>query len=271
MQERHIAPGADADVDAGNDAGVDAGRGVPYCYMERAPRLERPAEKQANMNENGIEFEEILIDTRGPAPIRADLRSCRPEAVLPLIIICHGFLGHRRWGFFSHSRGASIAMLVAPGFTQVRSLVIWATPSRLDRYTDRRKKQWKREGALVFKDPQSPVPLRLDYSYYEDIERNRERFDLPALAASLEVPHLMIHGERDAAVTLKETKRLLAAHRNGTVKLEVLKACGHTFGVRDPMHGTTRHLERAVELTERWLLDTLKMDEKEDTRCAKDG
>lgn len=269
-------------------------------------------------------LEEIVIDGR-PIPIHADLRSRRPDQERPLIIICHGFLGHKRWGFlprlsehlagiglhvvtmsfslggvdnesgritrpdefagntvteeiadlehvvrrvragslpvttggkglglFGYSRGAAVALLVAGKLEEVRSLVTWATPSRLDRYSKRRKELWKREGALVFDDPDGAATLSLPYSYYEDVDAHRRERNLVRAASSLAVPHLMIHGAKDAAVTLREAQALAAVERSGTWRLEVIEECGHLFNVKHPMEKTSPELERAITLTGDW-------------------
>ena len=280
---------------------------------------------------------EIEIRTPGGRAVRADLRAPgeRPEA--PLLVVCHGFLGYKRWGFFpylsdrlaragfdvltvsfsmngvdedtglfarpeefarntvsaeiedlrsvcsfvrggslapagaggrrwglfGHSRGGAAAILVAPEFEEVRSIVTWSTLGKLDRYTPRRKVQWKREGALVFTDARSNVPLRLAYSYYEDIDAHRAEFDLPRAAAALAVPHLMVHGERDAAVTLRETKTLLAGARRSAARLEIIHGAGHAFNVTHPMRRPTAALDRAARLTTEWFAQTLGVEREE--------
>ena len=163
-------------------------------------------------------------------------------------------------GLFGHSRGGSVCVLAAQSFLEVRSIVTWSTPSRLDRYTDRRKEEWKRTGALEFSDSRSPVPLRLDYSYYEDIDANRERFDLPRVAAGLDIPHLVVHGERDAAVSINEAKAFFELPGSNRRRLETIRGCGHTFGVIHPMAEPTPALERAVSRTVEWFASTIGVE-----------
>ena len=274
--------------------------------------------------------------TRG-SHVHADLRTCAEFADAPLIIVCHGFLGYKRWGFFpylserlakagfhvltmsfslngvdektgrfrrpddfaantvsaeiadlrgvcafvrsgalassgakirrwglfGHSRGGAIAILVAPEFEEVRAIVTWSTVARLDRYTARRKVQWKKDGALVFTDGRSPVPLRLGYGYFQDIEAHGRHFDLPRAAGALTIPHLMVHGDHDGAVTPSEARLLAAAPRSGPARLEIIRGAGHTFNVRHPMHRPTPALERSVRLTTEWFTDTLGEPGKE--------
>jgi dienelactone hydrolase len=165
-------------------------------------------------------------------------------------------------GLFGHSRGGAVALLAAGEFPEARSIVTWSTLARLDRYTERRKAAWKKEGALVFDDPRARGPLRLDYSYYEDIDARRESFDIPRAAAALSIPHLMIHGERDAAVTLRETRTLLAEPRKGEARLEIVRGAGHAFNVTHPMRRPTGALERAAGLSAEWFVRTLVTERK---------
>jgi pimeloyl-ACP methyl ester carboxylesterase len=167
-------------------------------------------------------------------------------------------VGANGWGFMGYSRGAAIALLVASGCKEVQSIVTWATPSKLDRYSQRRKEQWRRDGGLVFDDPRARVRLELPYSYYEDVAANREQRDLVATANSCTIPHLMIHGERDAAVTLRETQALATGARRGRYRLEVIEGCGHMFNITHPIPRTSDKLERAVGLTEDWFRETLQ-------------
>jgi pimeloyl-ACP methyl ester carboxylesterase len=280
---------------------------------------------------------EIEIRGQGHSPVRADLRKASSGADRALIVVCHGFLGYKRWGFFpylsdrlagagfdvltisfslngideatglfdrpeefarntvsaeiadlrsvlafvrsgaldregvrgealglfGHSRGAAVALLAAGECREARSIVTWSTLGRLDRYTARRKAAWKKEGALVFNDPRAREPLRLDYSYYEDIDARREIFDIPRAAAALSIPHLMVHGERDAAVTPRETRTLLAGPRKGAARLEIVRGAGHTFNVAHPMRRPTSALERAVGLSAEWFVRTLVTERKE--------
>ncbi|MCD6379302.1 alpha/beta fold hydrolase [bacterium] len=273
---------------------------------------------------------EIRIDNGDAPSIHADIRTERPGEKLPVIILCHGFLGYKRWGWFpfvsrriaargfhtltvsfsmngtdeetgritkpeelardtftremrdlenvltwirkdhiplainrkswglfGHSRGGAVSILTTRRFEEVKSLVTWSAPSSLDRYTERRKKEWARTGRLLFQDSRADTPLYLNYSYYKDIDSNRGKYDIPVQAAKLKIPHLMIHGERDAAVSLKEAEKLIKFPRAGKMRFDIIKGCGHSFGVKDPMTAPTEELLSALAKTEDWFVKTL--------------
>jgi dienelactone hydrolase len=277
-----------------------------------------------------ITVKELVIDPDADYPIHCDFRSSGTDQKLPLIIIAHGFLGYKRWGFIpflsdtlaasgfhvlsfsfsmngvdeetgritdpgafsqntvsrelrdlqrvkdavkdstlsvninpegiglmGHSRGGAVALLLASESDTVDSLVTWSTPANLDRYTERRKKIWKRDGSLKFHSDRSDVPLNLNYSYYQDISRNRKKYNIRKQASKLKIPHLMVHGDRDAAVSLKETKKLLENPKSRKRKLKVIPGCGHTFGITHPMEKASSALNKAVTITTRWFVKTL--------------
>jgi pimeloyl-ACP methyl ester carboxylesterase len=160
-------------------------------------------------------------------------------------------------GLLGHSRGGSVCIIEAARRGGIGSVVTWSAASRLDRYTDRRKREWRRSGALEFTDPRCTVPLRLDWAYYEDIDANRALYDVPAREAEMTAPHLIVHGERDAAVSVNEARELAAAPRRAPMRLEILEHCGHTFGVRHPMRHPSMQLELAERASVDWLRRTL--------------
>lgn len=160
-------------------------------------------------------------------------------------------------GLLGHSRGGSVAIIAAARRGGIGSLVTWSSPARLDRYSVRHRREWKRSGALVFNTGRSPSPLRLAWSYYQDLAVNRSKFDVRARAGELDIPHLIVHGERDAAVSLSEAHLLAGGSRPGRIRLEVIPQCGHTFGAGHPMQRSTAAVERAAALTLAWFEETL--------------
>ncbi|HSG26991.1 MAG TPA: hypothetical protein VLA34_00825, partial [Candidatus Krumholzibacterium sp.] len=163
----------------------------------------------------------------------------------------------RPWGLLGHSRGGAVSILAAPDIPEAGAVVSWSGLSKLDRYTPRRKKEWKKTGRLPFTESRSESGLWLDYSYYRDIEENMERYDVQAGAAGMGLPHLIVHGRHDRAVTMKEAERLLELPREAEVRMEIIEGCGHAFGAVHPMDNAPRCLQEASVKTALWLRDRL--------------
>lgn len=112
--------------------------------------------------------------------------------------------GAERVGLFGSSLGGTAALLAAAG-GGVAVLVTLSAPARLHRLLVQRAgpqgiERWQREGRALFDGA---------YIGYRLVEE-AERLDLPALAAQVKCPWLILHGERDEVVP-PEDARLLAA------------------------------------------------------------
>ncbi len=284
----------------------------------------------AEIDTGDIELIEMVIEGEDQFPIHCDLWTAGVELRRPLIIIAHGFLGYKRWGFIpylasnlaesgfhaltvsfsmngvdeetgqitdprafarntinrelrdlrivnraavdnnlpiqgdidgiglmGHSRGGGEAIIISSQCDRVGSLVTWSTLSTFDRYTERRKKKWKRDGVLNFHSDRADIPLKLNYSYYLDVDHNRENYNIRKYASRLKIPHLMIHGEQDAAVPLREAREVLENSGPGIRELEIIPGCGHAFGTTHPMKKPSGALRKAVEMTGEWFGKTL--------------
>ena len=163
----------------------------------------------------------------------------------------------RPWGLLGHSRGAAVSILAARDVPEAGAVVSWSGLARLDRYTQRRKKEWKMTGRLPFNESRAESGLWLDYSYFEDIERHGSEYDVALRAAGMGIPHLIVHGRHDRAVTMREASELLEHPRKSEVKLEVIEGCGHAFGAVHPMEKAPACLQKAAVTTALWLMDRL--------------
>ncbi len=90
--------------------------------------------------------------------------------------------------------------------------------------------------------------MPLDVGLLEDLEANRQRLDIEAAAAELgDLPWLIVHGEKDASVSVSDAERLAAANPHAT--LDVIRGAGHTFGAIHPFEGSGPELDRAIRAT----------------------
>jgi pimeloyl-ACP methyl ester carboxylesterase len=166
--------------------------------------------------------------------------------------ICSGGaagIDRERNAWIGHSRGGGLALIHAAETGDPLGLVTWAAVSTFDRFDEEAKARCRRDGYLPILNSRTGQEMRLGAAALDDLERNRERFDVPAACGRVRAPVLLIHGSEDETVPAHESEILAAALGPATSSLLRVPGAGHTFGVRHPMEGTTDAWEHVAEAT----------------------
>lgn len=111
---------------------------------------------------------------------------------------------------FGHSRGGGVALLSASRVPRLRTVVTWASISRVDRWDDAARKEWRERGHAEVINSRTGQVFRLRTDLLDDLEKNAGRLDIEASARGLTVPMLSLHGEKDDSVGSEESKRVFA-------------------------------------------------------------
>jgi dienelactone hydrolase len=155
-------------------------------------------------------------------------------------------------GVFGHSRGGGLAVLFAAGNTDVRTLVTWAAIGKLIRWDEATLAKLREEGRAEVVNMRTGEVLPLYPDVLHDFEAHKTgKLDVDAAAARVQAPWLIVHGEKDEAVSLSEGEKLHGLAQ-GSARLEVIPGGSHTLGARHPWSGYTAELERGVDLTIEW-------------------
>jgi len=154
-----------------------------------------------------------------------------------------------RSSLLGHSRGGGLSLIHAAERRDCRCVVTWSAVATFDRFDEDAKILWRERGFLPILNARTGQELRLDVTALDDLEANRDRFDLPAACRRLRVPVLIVHGTADETVPVAESRRLAhAIHHPDPCLLEV-EGAGHTFGIRHPMKNSTESFERVADAT----------------------
>ena len=65
----------------------------------------------------------------------------------------------------------------------------------------------------------------------------------------LKKPLLIVHGEQDLAVPVKEAENLYGLSDKELTELYLVPAAGHTFNIKHPFEGTNEKFESILEKT----------------------
>jgi pimeloyl-ACP methyl ester carboxylesterase len=148
--------------------------------------------------------------------------------------------GLRNYGYngkdvflIGHSRGGGIVML-SSGNHLVKKIITWASVSDFEsRFPKGHDLQtWKDKGILEVYNARTGQIMSHNISFYEDFQANRNKLDISARLASIDIPFLIVHAEDDEAVTADEALTLNAKALCSDLLL--LDEGGHTFGASHP-------------------------------------
>jgi pimeloyl-ACP methyl ester carboxylesterase len=154
-----------------------------------------------------------------------------------------------RASIVGHSRGAGLALVHAAELGDLRCVATWAAVATFDRFDEPSKALWRRQGFLPILNTRTGQELPLRVSALEDLEENRDRFDVPAACRRLSAPALFAHGTADESVPIAESEILFASMKSRRTRLLRVEGTGHTFGVRHPMREAPQAWQRVVAAT----------------------
>jgi len=146
-----------------------------------------------------------------------------------------------------HSRGGGNSVLFAAEHPEIRGVATWNGIADVNLFGPAFREQVLQDGVGYVANARTKQQMPIHAAFFEDLDRNKERFDIAAKAAALETPVLFIQGTQDSERLLEGFLHLQkSAPRHRFAKLE---DATHTFGTVHPFAGTTDDLERAIALT----------------------
>jgi alpha-beta hydrolase superfamily lysophospholipase len=154
-------------------------------------------------------------------------------------------------GLWGHSRGGVVSILTALDDDSISALVSWSASAHPDHFTERQKMQWREKGELAFKDLNSETPLALDVQLLNDIEQHRDDYAAADRARDLAIPHLIVHGEHDPTVPVKDSYRYYDTPTIRADKKLLRLLTGHTYGYDDG-YIASEALDNATKATVEW-------------------
>jgi len=145
-----------------------------------------------------------------------------------------------------HSRGGGVALLGADQVSDLCGVITWSAISRVDRWDDATKQQWRRDGFLDVMNARTKQVMRMSSRMLDDIDANRERLDIGAAVERLKVPLFVVHGARDESVPVAESE-VIASHAIDVSRM-IIDSATHTFNAIHPLVHVPAELSLAAEV-----------------------
>ncbi len=161
-------------------------------------------------------------------------------------------------GLVGHSRGGAVALLTALEHDDIGAVVTWAPVGDLYRFRDEQIKQWQTQGYIEVLNQRTGQIFKMNRTYWDDLQKNKEKFNLFERIQDLDVPALFIHGSEDETVPVEDSKQLYENCGAYSKRLEIIDGTDHTFGIKHPFEKATEPYNIAKDLTESWFDRHLK-------------
>ncbi|MDF2653044.1 MAG: alpha/beta hydrolase [Paenibacillus sp.] len=149
-----------------------------------------------------------------------------------------------------HSRGAGVCMIYALDHPEhIGGVISWNGIANVDLFTEENKVEMRATGRTYTMNGRTKQNMPLDLEILEDMEHNRERFDIVGRISGAKFPIALIQGAEDGERGLRGSKRLV--EQNAAISWIRIPEGNHTFGSVHPYQGETKPLKEAIRETKR--------------------
>ncbi len=165
----------------------------------------------------------------------------------------NGFFGlsnNDKIGLIGHSRGGAISLLASAIKHEVNAVSVWSSVGYLDRYSERQKEKWRKEGVFDVFNTRTKQKMSLNLSLLEDIEKHSgDLLNIEKAVRNLKRPLFIAQGEQDLAVSPKEAKQIYEWSDKSKTKLYLIPSTGHTFDIKHPFDGSNDKFDNLLKKT----------------------
>lgn len=153
-------------------------------------------------------------------------------------------------GLCGHSRGGAISILTAAKRNDIFSVAVWASISKLDRYSKRQKEEWRKKGFFEVMNMRTKQIMKLDVALLDDIENySDDLLNIEKAVKNLNKPFFISHGDQDLAVPIEEAEQIYEWSDKSKTEFLKIIGTGHTFDIVHPFAGTNHKFEKVLEGT----------------------
>ena len=133
-----------------------------------------------------------------------------------------------------HSRGGGIVLLKANEDKRVKKVITLASVCDYGKRSSTigDLEQWKKDGVKYVVNGRTKQNMPHYIQFYEDFKANEERLNIQKAVENLQIPQLIIHGNKDDAVFISEGESLKSW--NPEAEFKIIENANHVFNVSHP-------------------------------------
>lgn len=165
---------------------------------------------------------------------------------------------HSKINIIGHSRGGAISLLTVAKRNDINSLALWASISKIDRFSEVQKNIWKKNGYIEVLNTRTNQLMKLGLPLLEDIEKNiSDSLNIEKAMKKLTIPVLLAHGTDDTSVPILESEELFNWSNKENVRFLKIEGAGHTFNTAHPFVSSNSSFDFLLEETKKFFNEQL--------------
>ena len=133
-----------------------------------------------------------------------------------------------------HSRAGGIVTIKSEEDNRIKNVITLAGVcdfgSRSSTIGD--LENWKKTGVKYVVNGRTKQNMPHFYQFYLDFKENEERLNIQKATENIQIPHLIIHGDKDTSVLINEAENL--KKWNSKAEFEIIEDADHVFNVSHP-------------------------------------
>jgi alpha-beta hydrolase superfamily lysophospholipase len=156
-----------------------------------------------------------------------------------------------------HSRGAGVSLIYAMDHPEhINGVISWNGITNVDLFSQDIKDRMRQDGRAYIQNARTKQEMPLDLEILEDIEQNRDRFNILARASTTKVPIILLQGSDDSKNLREGSAKLI--DENPAIQWIQIAGGNHTFNAVHPFKGETLPLKEAITHTSQFIQDQLQ-------------
>jgi pimeloyl-ACP methyl ester carboxylesterase len=133
-----------------------------------------------------------------------------------------------------HSRGGGIVLIKASEDSRIKKVISLAAVSDIGSRssTTGDLETWRKDGVKYVVNGRTKQQMPHFYQFYENFKENEARLNIQSAVKKIEIPHLVVHGEKDTSISVDEAYKIHSWNAHSILK--VIENADHVFNVLHP-------------------------------------
>jgi uncharacterized protein len=225
---------------------------------------------QQQLSGNGISSYSFNFShggVKGDADYFEDLekyeQNCMRLETEDLLCVLTGMSGqlqrHSKTVFLAHSLGGVPTIFGAKKALEqqlkIDGIILVSTVKTLNFWPPEMIKEWAANGVIFKKNNRTNQELPQGFEFLQEVLASEDTWNVERAIRSLQLPILIVHGEKDESVPPEHGRSLFASIKqaNSNASLKIIPDATHTFNTKHPFAGPSKQLDDLISTTSYWI------------------